>query len=349
MNRRTLGTRRTSILAAGALVAASALSACGEGDTGPGNAEDKVAGAVGECQAAEPSGGFEYTDARGKKIALDEVPTTVVAQTTTAAALWDAGYKVDAVYGETFKTSAPGDYQLGNVDTSEVELLGNTFGEFDVDQYAKLQPDLLVDYSFDGSTLWYVPSKQSAQIESLAPTLGFNGNPKKVEEAIELWVDLAAKLGVDTDCSKALTEDKDAYDTALADVTTNEKNLKVLLASATDTNFYVANPQSFPEAGTLKDAGVDIMAPKSGKPEIFHELSWERAADYADADVILFDERTPPEVLAKMKTIDTWANLPAVKAGQVYPWYAAAPYSYKVYTGIFDELADNLAKSEPLP
>ncbi|MBS4753029.1 ABC transporter substrate-binding protein [Nocardioides sp. zg-ZUI104] len=350
MIRRTtaaIGARRGPWLLAGTLVAAAALTACGEGDTGPGAQGGKGDDKVAECQSAKPAGGFEHTDVRGEKVALDEVPTTVVAQSSVAAALWDAGYRVDGVYGELADDPAS-TYQRGNLDLDEVTQLGGTWGSFDVDAYAQMEPDLLVDYSFDGETLWYVPTKQAEQIGKLAPMVGVDGQPKDIDEAIGIFTDLATKLGVDTKCSEELNEAKDDYAEALAEVKENAGGLKVLIASASDTSFYVVNPDLLPETGTMKEAGVDLIAPKEGKPDIFHELSFEKVSDYAEADVVLLDARNTDAVKKKLETVDTWANLPAVKAGQVYSWYAAAPYSYAEYAEIWSDLADALKKSKPL-
>ena len=32
----------------------------------------------------------------------------------------------------------------------------------------------------------------------------------------------------------------------------------------------------------------------------------------------------------------------------MYPWYAAAPYSYQAYAGIYQEIADELAAAKDL-
>lgn len=345
MTRRLRGPRRAPLLAAGVLAATATLAACGEGDTG-GTAEDRD-DTLAECQPAEPAGRFDYTDARGTKVALDEVPTTVVAQNSIAAALWDAGYKVDGVYGELGDDPAS-TYQRGNVDLAELTTLGKTWGEFDVDAYAKMEPDLLLDFSFAGE-LWYVPSKLEKQIADRAPVLGLNGQPKDIDEAIELFVDLAGKLGADTTCNEDLLEAKKDYQEALAEVTAQEKDLKVLVASGSDTSFWVVNPDALPETGSLEAAGVDLVTAEGAKAgEVFTELSWEQASDFADADVILMDVRNTDAVKKKMETIDTWANLPAVKAGQVYEWYAGAPYSYEEYADIWGDLAEQLEGAKAL-
>lgn len=275
------------------------------------------------------------------------MPTTVVAQNAIAAALWDAGYKVDGIYGELGDDPAS-TYQRGNVDLAELTTIGKTWGEFDVDAYAAMEPDLLVDFSFGGE-LWYVPSKLEKQIKDRAPILGLNGQPKDIDEAIELFVDLAAKLGADTTCNEELLDAKADYEEALAAITANEKDLKVLVASGSDTSFWVVNPAALPETGSLEAAGVDLITAEGAKEgEVFTELSWEQAADFADADVILMDVRNTDAVRKKMETIDTWANLPAVEAGQVYGWYAGAPYSYEEYADIWGDLAEQLAGAKAL-
>lgn len=344
MNRR-LGSRRRTALAA---VACAALLASGcSGDTDPGASGDDAPGEVGDCQAAEPEGSFEYTDALGNEISLDEVPTTVVAQSSVAASLWDAGYQVDGVFGEL--GDDPGStYQRGNVDLDEVKAIGNTWGEFDADAYAQMEPDLLIDFVFDGA-LWYVPSKQQKKLEKLAPILAVNGQPTNVDEAIAEFVDLATELGVDVDCNDALADAKEDYEEAVAELGEAGDGLEILIASATEDTFYVVNPSKLPETLTMTDAGLDVMAADPKGKVVFEEYSWEEVGDFADADVILVDGRVEETMLAQAEKADTWKSLPAVEAGQVYTWYAGAPYSYAAYAEIFDELADQLTDSEPLP
>lgn len=64
--------------------------------------------------------------------------------------------------------------------------------------------------------------------------------------------------------------------------------------------------------------------------------------------MILLDGRTTEDLMKTIAGIDTWASLPAVKAGQVHVWYAGAPYSYREYADIYGELDGWLADAEPL-
>jgi len=309
--------------------------------------------ALAGCSSSAPTpagtsaggGAFTYTDARGEVISLDSVPTTVVAQSSVAAALLDDGYQVAGAYGELTPTDGKLDYQAGDLDLSQLTVIGSTYGEFDIEKLAGLQPQLIVDYSFDGEGLWYVPAEQASQVYAIAPGLAVPGNYPDTTTAIETILDLAGKLGADTS-SPAIASAKSDYDAALASVkqTAASSGLKVLFVSGDADSFYVVNPPQLPEATTLTTAGLDVEGAKSGDTsQVFTQLSWEQAGDYADADVILFDARIYDSLKDTLATIPTWTSLPAVAAGQVYPWYAAAPYSYKSYAGIFQQIADELS------
>jgi iron-desferrioxamine transport system substrate-binding protein len=335
-----VNTRLTRLAGAALAVTVSlALTACGGGDD---SAEPAA--------SATASGPFEYSDALGKDIKLDRAPTTVVAQSSVAAALWDAGFSVKGAYGE-LKPDAAGklSYQAGSLDLSKITVIGSTYGEFDTEKYALMNPQLLIDYTFDKKALWYVPAAQSEKILGLAPGLAVPGNYKTTDEAISTMVDLAGKLGADTS-SAALTTAKTDYESALAAIGAVAKTsgLKVAIMSPGTDSLYVADPLQLPEGNTLKNAGLDVVSPPNPKNEVFAQLSWEKATDYKDADVILVDARTYDTSKADLAKIATWANLPAVKAGQVYPWYAAAPYSYQSYTKIYGELAGQLKSAKKL-
>jgi len=118
-----------SVGAAGALLG---LAACGRTSD-----DGKTANATNRA--------FTYTDARGEQIDLEQKPTRVVAQTSAAASLWDAGFRVDGVYGELKKTNGQLDYQAGDIDLAKLTVLGQTYGEFNIERYAAMRPQLLVD------------------------------------------------------------------------------------------------------------------------------------------------------------------------------------------------------------
>ena len=332
--------KKTSAGIAIMLAVSLGLAACG------GDSDEPSSSAA----SAAPAGPFTYKDARGKDVSIDKTPTTVVAQSSVAAALADAGYQVAGAYGE-LKPGADGklSYQAGTLDTTKIKVIGSTYGEFDTEKYALMNPQLLVDYTFDNKALWYVPTAQADKILALAPSVAVPGNYKNTDEAIQTFVDLAGKLGADPK-SPALATAKSDYDAALKEVADAAKTsgLKVVIMSPGTDSLYVANPAFLPEGTTLKSQGLDIMDPVKADNQVFTQYSWEKAPDYKDADVILVDARTYDTNKADLAKIPVWANLPAVKAGQVYPWYAAAPYSYQSYAKVYSELAGQLKSAKKL-
>lgn len=321
-------------------ISATLLAACGSATSG-------------EPDKASPAAGpFEYTDHRGETVKLDQVPDSVVAQSSVAAALWDAGYKVDGVYGELGEVDGHLNYQAGSIDVDETTVLGKTYGDFNLEQFAALRPDLLIDFSMDGKTLWYVPEELKGQITELASTIGIKGQGiKNTDEAIESFVDLAADLGADTD-SAELAAAKEDYEEALAEikqVAAEKTDLDILLVSRTPELMYAAHPTNFPEIQTLEKLGLDFVEvnPDETYGGFFEELSWEQAGKY-DADVIIVDARETDDVARQVDKLPVWQNLPAVKAGQVYEWKTAAPYSYAQYAPIFHDVATWLKDAEPV-
>lgn len=333
---------RPKHLVVGAVLATSALALTACSGTSPSDGASSPA-------TSATGGGFEFADARGGTVTLDAVPSTVVAQSSVAAALWDAGYHVAGVYGELTPVDGELSYQAGSIDLDDVTVIGSTYGEFDTEAYGLMNPDLLVDYTFDGSSLWYVPAEQSDQVLGLAPSLAVPGTYDDTTSAIETFVELAGALGADTG-SQELADEKAAYDKALDDIgaVAADSGLKVVVMSATTDSLYVVDPENLPETKTLTGVGLDLIAPDKHTSDQFQQYSWEQASDYADADVILFDARAYDGLKADLDKIPTWASLPAVQAGQVYPWYAAAPYSYKAYASIYQELADELRGAQDL-
>jgi len=141
-------------LAAATALVLLALTACGA----------STDAAEGESDAKTD---FVHQDARGKTVEIEGIPETVVAQASAAAALWDNGYQVAGVYGDL---PEPPNYLTGNLDVSETKVVGKAWGEFNVEEYAAMNPDLLIDMTFDGKTLWYTGEVEE-QVSKLAPTL----------------------------------------------------------------------------------------------------------------------------------------------------------------------------------
>lgn len=294
------------------------------------------------------SGSFSFTDARGKAVELATVPAVVVAQSSAAASLWDAGYHVKGVYGELTDTGGKLDYQAGRIDVSQVTVIGKTYGEFEVEAYAAMNPELLIDMCFDGKTLWYVPTESASKIEALAPTIGAKALDLDLVAIIEQFMTLAGKLGADTG-ARAIVDAKAAFDQACQRIraaVAAKPALTVLATSPSSSTIYIANPAQNSDLALLKSLGVTFVDYPGKAEEYFAEISYEKLDSYS-ADVILSDARNYAE-RDKVDTQATWKALPAVKAGQVHDWLPAAPFSYAAYVDILNGYADALTSARSL-
>ncbi|WP_328529866.1 ABC transporter substrate-binding protein [Nocardioides sp. NBC_00368] len=323
MNRRL----RMAPLAAAAAAATLALAACG---------------ASTDASEGEDTGsGFVHEDARGKTIEVEGTPKTVVAQASAAAALWDNGYRVAGVYGDL---PEPPNYLTGDLDVSETKVLGKAFGEFNVEEYAAMNPDLLIDMTFDGKTLWYAGEVEK-QVDKLAPTLAMQLTGLSVTEQIEAFHELAEDLGADPEIDEAKAEFEDAVARIEAAVKKNP-DLTVLAVSSYGEEIYFANAPEHPDLAYLAELGVKFPEVTPDEQGIFEPVSLENISKY-HADVLLVDARDTGG-LDELKTKDIFKRLPAVAAGQQDLWYPAAPYSYQAYAEVLSGYADQLEAAQVL-
>lgn len=328
----------SALAGGGALLALAACGASGSADPG---GEARASG------SAQGGGAFEFTDDRGKKVSLPAKPTRIVAQSAAAAALWDFGVRPIAVFGpHKLKDGGP-DPEVGNVDISTVESLGNVWGEFNVEKYASLRPELLVSGMYLDDQLWYVPEKSKDKIEALAPTIGIRLTGKPLEQIIGKYEELARALGADTDAPE-VAQAKERFEAAAAKLSElAKKGLKIMAMSGLPENMYVVAPKDHAAMDFVRGKGLDVVVPEKPDEGGFYEtLSWENADKYP-ADVILYDARAQSMKLEEMMKKPTFADLPAVKAGQVYPWRAEERFSYLGHANMLEELIANLEKAKP--
>ena len=327
-------TRRSLLAAGGAAGLGALLTACG-GGSGSGDPSDGGGG-----------GSWSFTDDRGKKVTLDGRPQRVVAFTGTAAALHDFGVtdQVVGVFGPTTLKNGDPDPQAGDLDVDKLTIIGNTYGEFDIEKYAKTRPDILITNMFEPDALWYVPAEAQKKILKLAPALALTANRTSLQKIVERYAELAEALGVDLG-SDRVTGHKKAFEQAAAELRAAAKanrGLKVMAASGSRDLFYVSNPEISADLMYFKELGVDLVVPDNpDKGGYFESLSWENADKY-DADLILLDSRTSalqPKALADKPA---WGALPAVKADQVIPWASEPRFSYAGCAPLIADLATSV-------
>jgi len=296
--------------------------------------------------ASPAAGGWTFTDDRGVTVSLPEAPTRVIAQTSSAASLWDFGFDVVGFFGPNDPDNAAGFPQVGDMAVDRLTNVGD-YGAFDLEAAIALDADLYVDLDRGGETLWYLDADTQAAIERVIPTVGINADGVSVIDIVARYEDLAVALGVDAEsetitAAKAQhTASEEAFRTSLAAT----GGLKVLtVSSGTDGTIYLWNPNWLPDLiyfTSLGFTGVEVGV-EDTVPNLV--VSAETVAEY-EADVILVDARGD---LADLEGNPLWEALPAVKAGQVGYWYASFPYSYQKLAEVLDLTAETLAKATPI-
>ncbi|WP_329253868.1 ABC transporter substrate-binding protein [Actinoallomurus sp. NBC_01490] len=307
---------RRGLLATGGAVGLGALlAACG------GNGGGRAAA----------SGGWSFTDDRGQKATTKSRPKRVVAYVGTAAALHDFGVgdQLVGVFGPTKLKDGRPDPMAGSLDVNKVTIIGNAYGEFNIEKYAALHPDLLVTDMFQPPDLWFVPADSKSKILALAPSIGFTTSHVSLPRPLQRHEQLAAALGADTKAA-AVTAAKARFNKAVESVRAAAKanpGIKVLAASGSPDLFYASDPRVYADTSYFSSLGVDFVVPNKVSGGFFEPLSWENADKYP-ADLIFLDARTSASQPKELAAKPSWSKLPAVKAGQVIPWESEPRFSY---------------------
>ncbi|MER5882652.1 ABC transporter substrate-binding protein [Streptomyces sp. NPDC001941] len=327
-------TRRGLLAAGGALGLGAALAACG----GSGSAKES------DGDAAK-SGPWKFKDDRGKDVEAKSVPKNIVAFVGVAAALHDYGVEVKGVFGPTtVKDPKTGedraDVQAGDLDVKKVEVIGNVYGEFKIEEYLKLEPELLVSALWEPNKLWYLPEKSADKILKIAPSVGLWATNTTIPKALERHAQLAESLGADLK-SKKVTDARARFEKAAARLRAAAKSrpeIRVMIGSASAEVFYVSLAKMSADTAYFEELGVKFVKPKVDGQGFFESLSWENLDKYP-ADVIMMDNRTSAVQPKDLGSKPTWGQLPAVKAGQVIPRVTEPIYSYDKCAVLVEDLA----------
>lgn len=338
---------RRRLLAAGAALGLGALAtACGD---------DKKDSAGNSGNSSAPNGGsaggaWSFTDDRGQNVSAKKTPKRIVAFVGSAAALKDYGIDCVGVFGPTKGADGKPDVQAGAIAVDKVEILGQEWGQFSVEKYAALQPELLVAPVYDGNTLWYVPDDSKDKILPLAPSVGIRAAKVSLTEPLRRNEELAGSLGADLKSAQAV-DAKKRFETASETLRQAAKaagGLKVLAASGAAEQFYASAADPSADLRYFKELGVDFVQPDKLEADGYYEvLSWENAGKYK-ADIIMLDNRSVALQPTDLTGKPTWNELPAVKAGQVIPWVSEPRFTYAGVAPLIEQLAAALQKSRKL-
>ncbi|QOV33335.1 ABC transporter substrate-binding protein [Streptomyces ferrugineus] len=333
--------RRRLLAAGGALALGPLLAACANDDKGTPDSS---------AEATASSGPWSFKDDRGRTATTDKKPERIVAFVSTAAALYDYGIECKGVFGPSEPVNGEPNPQAGDMDVSELTSLGTAWGQFSVEKYAALQPDLLISNMFPPPGLWYVPEESKNKVESLAPTVGISVARTSLLNPLKRTAELAESLGADLSAKK-VTAAKARFEKAVETLRTAAKaggGLKVMAVTGDKDNFYVAVPDSYCDLNYFKDLGVEFVEGKKSDEWGFWEfLSWENANKY-HADLIMVDNRSTSMSLEQLNEKATWRQLPAVKAGQTTSWSMEERFSYAGWAPVVERLAAAVEKSKKL-
>ncbi|WP_030462858.1 ABC transporter substrate-binding protein [Kitasatospora sp. NRRL B-11411] len=335
-------TRRGLLAAGGATALGAVLAACGS------SGGKEAAGDSGSAGG----GPWTFTDDRPQTVTAKSTPSRVVAFTGAAAALADFGLdkQLVGVFGETKGADGKADPQAGSLDVDKVEIIGNAWGEFSIEKYAALRPELLVTHMYDPGAYWYVPDESKDKILQLAPQALVSTGRVTITQPIEHYAKLAESLGADLKAQQVL-DAKARFEKASEELRQAVKaagGVKVMACSGSADLFYVSNPKISCDLIYFAELGVEFIQPeKTDGGDYYEGLSWENAGKYP-ADLLLLDQRStalqPKDLAAK----PAWGQLPAVKAGQITPWDAVPRFSYAGFAPLIERLTAAIQKSRKL-
>lgn len=299
--RRLIGTALT-------LAAVVAAAGCSAGAT--------TAGAVAE------EGGWTFTDDLGTTVELPEAPARIAGLNDVVASLWNYGIEPVAAFGQT---SAEDDVAFEGKDLTDLAIVGESYGQIDLERLAAADPDLVVTsvYPTDSSgtidqtqpLYGFESIEQQEQVAQIAPivAIAYRGSAADV---IVRTVELAEALGGDTEIIEAARADFDRASAALSEAAASGVTVLPVYATPSD-GWWMNKASDDPSLHLYQDLGVRFVDP-GGDGYFWESVGWEEVPDHP-SDVILYSLRfsmTPEEIAAQ----PTAALLPAVQAGQLYPW-----------------------------
>lgn len=324
-------TARHRIAALSLLVALVIATSCG-GDE------------IGNDEASPPSdpitSDWSYTDSTGATIELETAPETVVAETTIAGGLWELGLVADGTFGELRSPDGSPSPSVGLADPGEFTSLGEAYGQINLEQLAALDPDVIIAPSWEDGTYWGIQDEMIDQVRQIAPIIGVRVAGRPMDEVLAEIDDLAVALGVDAESEAAVQarQDFDVASEQLRDAAAANPGLRLLAASGTPEQFYVAVPQDYPDLSYYQSLGLGIISPETDDP-FWQTLSWEEVGRYP-TDVIMGDARggTPAQVLEQLPA--NARQLPAIEADQLITWQIPLALGYGAVAGAMRELAE---------
>ena len=299
---------------------------------------------------ADADAEWSFTDDTGTTVTVDHQPERIASYSDYALGLLSNGIEPVALFG---RFDVASDERFDDYDISDAAVVGNNYGEIDLEALAETAPDLIVvgiyptdregTLDLEGAYYGVADVEQQEQLEKIAPVVAIEVGGKG-SDVIESSNALAEALGASEEDIAAA---KETYDTAAANLTAaaEESGLEVTQMYADADGVYVVKPLDEPETELYRDLGVNFTNANPDGYYYWDIYSWENAGQMMTGDILLvnvqgFQEK---DLLAQ----PTFASHPALAAGQVYSWNQAA-LDYASQAAHMDELAEILRAATPL-
>lgn len=281
---------------------------------------------------------WSFTDGSGETVTLDEVPTRIIASQDAAAGLIPLGIRPVGIYADGPIGEAKA---LQGLDLSGIEIIGQAWGEVDIEKAAALQPDVIIAEYWPVSKEWSGGNDLTgaeSPLRALAPLTGVTVGASIVE-IVESYETLASGLGADLG-TPAIAAEKARFETARDAFEAANKakpNLTAMAVWAGNDGLYVATPEGSSELSDFKAWGLNVIIPDNvDEHGYFENLSWENADKY-QTDLIMVDNRADA-TMATALAQPTWTTLKAAAADAVTVWPAYWLRNYGAYASELDKL-----------
>ena len=282
---------------------------------------------------------WTYTDGGGKTVTLPDIPKRIVAHANVAAGLIPLGIRPVVIYVDGPVKDDP---SLRGLDLTGIEILGEAWGEIDIEKLAAAKPDIIIAEYWPLEKAYSGMESGAADgslIEQIAPVAGpAQGN--STEALIKDYEALATLLGADLS-DPQIAADKAEFEAAKAAFQAAVKakpGLNALAVWAGTDALYVASAAGSAELSDFVSWGFDVISPEVADDRGYWEtVSWENADKY-QPDLVLVDDRAGPATLATAEAQPTWKTIRAVEKGQVGDWPAFWMRNYRVYAQQLEKL-----------
>lgn len=297
--------------------------------------------------------GWSFVDDRGVLVELAAPPARVLAQVNAAASLWDFGVRPVGIWGPARTASGEPHANAGRIDLDSVASVTEGWNEPDLERFLALDPDLIVSTTWDPDypAIWGIyPVEVQAQVDAIAPSVAIANSNVTLGELIARFGELAAALGADLetpDLNRAREEFVAAQD-RLAGAIAAKPGLRVLFCGAYDDALWTVADLTRPDLALFADLGLNIVAIPDG--EAYGEVSFEQAG-LLEADLLVFDARIDvgyPSLAETIAKVPTFAQHPAVVAGQTADWQYEYVMSYQGATDLITDLAEAIEAARVL-